>query len=148
MSLKCHSVLAFTSVTLLCCLRLNCMIISLRLCRKIGRKLSIAWHAVHGMFLSLPPFFRIDHWRSHTTLTSRTHILCHSLPPVHSQLNLLQTPLQAAFLATPDLPWAGENATVRVVRRPGGAEAGAGQLTYVTVEDSGHMVSVYSLLMV
>lgn len=76
---------------------------------------------------------------SHDTRTV-TQILQLSLFYPRSQLNLLQTPLQAAFLSTPDLPWTGENATVRVVYPPGKEGGGAGKLTYVAIEESGHMV--------
>lgn len=50
------------------------------------------------------------------------------------QLNLLRSPVQAAFSNAPDLPWTGERATVRAVGE------GAGDLTYIFMEDSGHMV--------
>ncbi|KAI0090536.1 Alpha/Beta hydrolase protein [Irpex rosettiformis] len=67
-------------------------------------------------------------------------------PGTLSMLNLLRTPLQPIFLATPDIPWEGENATVRVVPHPPppgfgeGARGGAGKLTYIAMEDSGHIV--------
>lgn len=52
------------------------------------------------------------------------------------QLKLVRSQYQAAFVAAPDVPWKGENATVRVIGE------GAGNFTYVLMEGAGHLVSL------
>ena len=47
----------------------------------------------------------------------------------------MRSRFQDAFAAAPDVPWAGENATVRVVG------AGAGNFTYVLMGGAGHFVT-------
>ncbi|KAK0226488.1 alpha/beta-hydrolase [Armillaria fumosa] len=55
-------------------------------------------------------------------------------PGVLSFLKLLRTPFQQEFLAAPDLPWSGGEATVRAIG------AGAGNMTYVLLAEAGHFV--------
>ncbi|KIP02591.1 hypothetical protein PHLGIDRAFT_287207 [Phlebiopsis gigantea 11061_1 CR5-6] len=57
-------------------------------------------------------------------------------PGVLSMLRLIHSPYQREFIAAPDLPWTGENATVRVVG------PGAGKFTYQLMGGAGHMVTM------
>ncbi|KAJ7461996.1 alpha/beta-hydrolase [Mycena latifolia] len=57
-------------------------------------------------------------------------------PGVISFLNLVQSPFQDEFLLTPDVPWpTAEEATVRAVGK------GAGNMTYILVDQGGHFVA-------
>lgn len=48
---------------------------------------------------------------------------------------MIRSQYQDAFIAAPDVPWTGEDATARVIG------AGAGNFTYVLMGGAGHMVS-------
>ncbi|GJE90245.1 serine carboxypeptidase-like protein [Phanerochaete sordida] len=56
-------------------------------------------------------------------------------PGVLSMLRLIRCQYQTAFLSAPDLPWVGEDATVRAIG------PGAGNFTYVLVNGAGHFVT-------
>ncbi|KIP10769.1 hypothetical protein PHLGIDRAFT_115123 [Phlebiopsis gigantea 11061_1 CR5-6] len=56
-------------------------------------------------------------------------------PGVLSSLKLIPSQYQAEFLAAPDMPWSGHNATLRVVG------PGAGNFTYVLMDHAGHFVT-------
>ncbi|SJK98113.1 uncharacterized protein ARMOST_01371 [Armillaria ostoyae] len=55
-------------------------------------------------------------------------------PGVLSFLKLLRTPFQQEFIASPDSPWSDGEATVRTIG------AGAGNMTYVLLAETGHFV--------
>ena len=56
-------------------------------------------------------------------------------PGVLSTLRLIRSQYQEAFVAEPDVPWDGEDATLRVIGE------GAGNMTYVLIGKAGHFVS-------
>lgn len=52
----------------------------------------------------------------------------------HRQLKLIPSKYQQDFVNAPDVLWASENATVRVVGD------GAGRMTYILMDHAGHWV--------
>ena len=68
----------------------------------------------------------------------RPHITDDSLLPY--QLRLIRSQYQDVFINSPDLPWTGENATVRAIG------PGAGNFTYVLMDGAGHLVCVFIVL--
>ncbi|KAI0343369.1 alpha/beta-hydrolase [Trametopsis cervina] len=107
-----------------------------------GLGYSLVNQSVHKAFIDAGDIVQPAHWMYPPLLKAGIRLLHYvgkldancPWPGTLSMLNLLRSPVQAAFSNAPDLPWTGENATVRAVGE------GAGDLTYIFMEDSGHMV--------